>query len=188
MAQIASLTAFKGERLLASGSFESVALAAKAALAAGDHVPVLLFDDITGRQVEIDHRSGTIASAAESPVMAERKGPGRPKLGVVAREITLLPRHWEWLACQPGGASVAIRKLVDQARNANAETDRMRAAREAADRFMLAMLGNQPGCEEASRALYAGEGERFQALTENWPADLRDYLRRLAAPAFLVGA
>jgi hypothetical protein len=188
MPQISSVTAFKGERLLASGNWDDVTLAVKAAQAAGDHLPVLLFDDATGRQVEIDPRSGALASAGRAEADAERKGPGRPRLGVVAREITLLPRHWEWLARQPGGASVAIRKLVDEARSVHADADRIREAREAADRFMLAMLGNQPGCEEASRALYAGNGERFKTLTENWPADLRDYLRRVAAPAFSTSA
>jgi hypothetical protein len=118
-----------------------------------------------------------------APAEAPRQ-PGRPKLGVVAREVTLLPRHWEWLSGQPGGASAALRRLVDAARAANAGKDRIRHAQEAGDRFMAAALGNQPGYEEASRALYAGEESRFAALTQDWPCDLRDCARRMAAAAF----
>ena len=91
------------------------------------------------------------------------RGPGRPKLGVVAREITLLPRHWEWLAQQTGGASVAIRKLVDEARRATATTAIASAsAQEAAYRFMSAMAGNLPHFEEAIRALFADDPRRFE--------------------------
>jgi hypothetical protein len=153
---------------------------------------LLVFDDRTGRQVDFD-LSGSEADirARLTPANAEpappetasaRRSPGRPKLGVVAREITLLPRHWEWLAEQPGGASVTLRRLVDAARGAGGAAAVARQAREAADRFMGAMLGNQPGYEEASRALYAGNRGRFMELSKTWPADLRDHARRLAAP------
>lgn len=112
---------------------------------------------------------------------------GRPKLGVVAREVTLLPRHWEWLAAQPEGASAVIRRLIDAARNQRSGVERARQAQAAADRFMMSMLGDQQGWEEASRSLYAGDGKRFHELTESWPADLRNHARRLAAPAFMTG-
>jgi hypothetical protein len=112
------------------------------------------------------------------------RGRGRPKLGVVAREVTLLPRHWQWLSVQPGGASVAIRKLVEEARKANAGKNRVRRAREVAYRFMSAMAGNLSGFEEATRALFGKDSERFQSLTDSWPRDVRDYARKLAAAAF----
>jgi len=105
-------------------------------------------------------------------------------LGVVGREVTLLPRHWEWLNAQPGGASVALRKLVEQARRANAGKDRVRRAQEVAFRFMSAMVGNESGFEEATRALFAGDRQRFEHHSESWPVDLRDYARALAADAF----
>ena len=111
-------------------------------------------------------------------------GPGRPRLGVVAREVTLLPRHWDWLNDQPGGASAALRRLVDQARKANAGRDRIRRAQEATYRFMSAMAGDEPGFEEATRALFAGRPAVFDALTDAWPPDVRDHSRKLAAPAF----
>ena len=106
--------------------------------------------------------------------------PGRPKLGVVARQITLLPRHWEWLGEQPGGASVTLRKLVEEARRSTAGEAALRRSREACYRFMTTMAGDEPNYEEALRALFAGDAQRFAALTELWPPDVRDHARRLA--------
>ncbi|UXC39075.1 DUF2239 family protein [Cupriavidus gilardii] len=204
MSKPATCTAFIGERLLASGAPGAVALAVKRALGQrGDDASapaVLAFDDRSGRQIDFDLRGtdqeivARLQPEGRQPAseQTEREGeasrgeprtPGRPRLGVVAREVTLLPRHWEWLAAQPGGASVTLRKLVDQARAQDGGRQAIREAQQAADRFMLAMLGNQPGYEDASRALYAGDGERFVMLTESWPRDLRDHVRRLAAAA-----
>ena len=187
---VTTVTAFAGDRLFASGQPAEVALALKAAAAMPGDVPLLTFDDRTGRQVDFD-LSGTdaevVARLMPRPADAEpaaRRGAGRPKLGVVAREVTLLPRHWQWLAGQPGGASVTLRKLVDAARAADAGKAAVRSAQQAADRFMAAMLGNRPGYEEAARALYAGDRDRFLSLSEPWPADLRDHARRLAEAAF----
>ena len=191
MAEDLTCTAFVGDTVLATGKPWDVALAIKHA-AADDSSAVLVFDDRTGRQIDFDLRGSDeevverLRPVQEEPAEGARTR-GRPKLGVIAREVTLLPRHWEWLAAQPEGASGAIRKLIDAARVKGADTDRMRQAQGAADRFMMAMLGNQQGWEEASRALYAGDGQRFRDLTEGWPADLRDYARRLAAPAFAEG-
>jgi hypothetical protein len=186
-------TAFAGTRQLASGDVVDVALAAKAAVDAGERAPVLVFDDETSQPVELDLR-GTADDVRErllaliSPAAPEEpappRGPGRPKLGVVAREVTLLPRHWEWLATQPGGASVALRRLVDEARRGSVEADRVRRAREVAYRFMSAMAGDEPGFEEATRALFAGDAARFETDTDAWPADVRAHVRRLAAAAF----
>jgi uncharacterized protein len=122
------------------------------------------------------------------PVESEARGPGRPRLGVVAREVTLLPRHWDWLNEQPGGASVALRKLVEEARRANEGKDRLRKARESAYRFMSALAGNLPGFEEASRALFGGNREGFEQQTQAWPKDIRAHLARLAKPAFATDA
>lgn len=182
MTESPTCTAFQGNRLFVAGTPWEVALAIKHA---ADAAGVLVFDDLTGRQIDFDVR-GSDAEVVErlraAPDAARTRG--RPKLGVVAREVTLLPRHWDWLAEQPGGASAALRRLIDAARTQSAETDRRRQAQTAADRFIMAMLGNQQGCEEAMRALYAGDGARFRELTEAWPADLRDHARRLAEGAF----
>lgn len=173
-------TAFEGQTLLRAGPLAEVALAAKDA--AG---PVLVFADTTGRVVDLDLRGSDAEivarlAPAEGVEPAEPRGRGRPKLGVVGREVTLLPRHWDWLAAQPGGASVALRKLVDEARRTGSVAQRLRAAREVAYRVMSAMAGNLPGFEEASRALFAGDQVRFELETAAWPADLRGYVMRLA--------
>jgi hypothetical protein len=123
-------------------------------------------------------------SAALWTTIQPPRGRGRPKLGVVPREVTLLPRHWEWLGAQPGGASVALRKLVDTARAAHVGLDRRRAAQKAAYQFMTAMAGNAGGYEDALRALYAADRGRFEQQTASWPADIRAYTLTLAADAF----
>ena len=114
-----------------------------------------------------------------------RSGPGRPKLGVVAREVTLLPRHWAWLSSQPGGASVALRKLVEQARKDGQTQDQRRQSQEATYRFMSAMAGCLEGFEEAARALFAADRLRFEALLAPWPPDIQNHLQQLAQAAWL---
>ena len=163
-----SYSTFSGFDHLASGS---LAEAYAASLSADNAV---IFDRQTGRVVDIDPR---FPPSAENVPKA-----GRPKLGVVPREITLLPKHWDWLATQPGGASVALRKLVEDAsRNPKAQ---MRQKRDAAYRFATALVGNAPGYEEAMRALYAGQKDEFAAHIEAWPADVRVELERLTKEAF----
>jgi hypothetical protein len=181
----ATCTAFDGDRLLASGPCAEVALALKRADEAGAAGPLLAFDDRSGRTVEFDLRGSEaeVRARLQPPAPAPR-GPGRPRLGVTAREVTLLPRHWDWLGTQPGGASAALRRLVEQASRGGGEAQRARQAAEAVDRFMLAMAGNLPGYEEASRAFWRGERARFDELTRRWPADVRRHLRRLAVLAW----
>ncbi|NTS31049.1 DUF2239 family protein [Phyllobacterium sp. BT25] len=174
-------TAFKGVEKIASGAAAEVALKAKGA--GSDDAAVLIFEDSTGRQVDFD-LSGTEAEIVARLDPTTQRGPGRPKLGVTAREVTLLPRQWEWLARQPGGASVTLRKLVDAARNSTSARERKRLAQEAADRFMMAMAGDLPHYEEAARALYAGDYPRFAEHTESWPQDVRNHARRLSDAAF----
>jgi uncharacterized protein len=145
---------------------------------------VLIFDDETSEPVELDLR-GTPEEALARIEPPRR--PGRPKLGVVAREVTLLPRHWEWLNVQPGGASVALRKLVEEARKAHADRDRVRRAQESAYRFLSAMAGNEAGYEESLRALFAGDAGRFEECSAGWPADVCDHARRLASAVWGSG-
>jgi hypothetical protein len=140
---------------------------------------VLVFDDITGSQIDLDIR-GKSRKIEDDRQVAEPRGRGRPRLGVVAKEVTLLPRHWDWLNVQPGGASVALRKLVDEARRTSGDRDRVRAAQEAAYRFMSATAGNLPGFEEATRALFAYDRRKFAQLIADWPEDVRDFAVRLA--------
>jgi hypothetical protein len=192
-------TAFAGARRIASGDLRKVAVKAKAVWDHDKWAQVLIFDDLTSNLIEVDFRGTSqdvlrriteeAANAARSsesatPEADPLRGPGRPKLGVVAREVTLLPRHWDWLASQPGGASVALRKLVEQARTANRGRDRRRLAQEAAYRFLSAMAGNEPGFEEAIRALFAGKQQRFVENVGAWSRDVRNHAKKLAAVAF----
>ena len=156
-----------------------------------DDTPYLVFNEQTGEQLDFDlhNRAGAVAHAASAePPEETPRGVGRPKLGVVAREVTLLPRHWDWLNRQPGGASVALRRLVQEASRVNADRDAVRASREAAYRFMTAIAGALPGFEEATRALFAGERGRFEALIGSWPADLRIHLQKLSAAGWSTTA
>ena len=186
-------TAFVGHRLLASGRLAEVAISIKKTTKPTGTEPILIFDDTSGKSLDIDLRGtdeeilarlppsapNPEAVTAEPPA-SEPRGRGRPRLGVVAREVTLLPRHWDWLAGQPGGASVALRKLVDEARHTGGDRDRHRAARDAAYHFMSAIAGNFKGFEEASRALFADDRRRFGELVAAWPEDVRDHIVRLA--------
>ncbi len=181
--------AFDGPRRVAAGPLGAVALAAKAAIDANEAAQILIFDSTTSEPVEVDLRGSAediaarLASGADPAERHDRRGPGRPRLGVVAREVTLLPRHWDWLRGQPGGASVALRKLVEAASRTSGKRDAEREAREAAYRFMSAMAGNEAGFEEAARALFAGNRERFVACAASWPPDIRDHATALAFPA-----
>jgi len=204
------LVAFLGHRLIASGPLAAVAAAVSRAETVGqpsrDREPILVFNAETGDQVDLDPGamvpSPLVGATTPSDCVEPKddapsspmddaatlagdgqRGRGRPRLGVVPREVTLLPRHWDWLAGQPGGASAALRRLVEQARLANAARDQVRTAQERAYRFMAAMLGNQPDFEEVTRALFAGDRARFRALSGSWPQDPRDVAWRLADAA-----
>jgi uncharacterized protein len=195
MTHLSTFIAFEGERRLAAGSLIDVALAARKR---GDK-PVLIFEAATSQLIDLDLRGSEkeirarlAAAALSSPDAAtpagEKRGPGRPRLGVVPREVTLLPRHWDWLNAQPGGASVALRKLVEDARRTRGKTDAARARQESAYRFLSALAGNMPHYDEVNRALFAGDSPRFTELTETWPADVRDHARLLAASSFAAGS
>jgi len=181
--QVSIFTAFVGSKRIASGPLDQVALVAKKAVDRGAQQPVLIYNDSTGRAIDIDGRGSDaeiLARLARPAAPSPPRGRGRPKLGVIAREITLLPRHWQWLGSQPGGASVAIRKLVEAARRENQETDRLRQRQEAAYHFMSAMAGNLENFEEAARALFANDRERFDGLVGSWPTDVQAHAVRLA--------
>ena len=165
---------------------------------------VLIFNDATSEVIELDWRGSVDEFSAKFALMAQQlagqipateaevaaepvattKGPGRPKLGVVAREVTLLPRHWEWLATQTGGASVALRKLVEVARRTSEVKDRVQRASGVGYKFMSTMAGHEAGFEEASRALFAGDQASFEAITAEWPSDVQAHLKKLLADAF----
>lgn len=166
MSEIVSYTVFLGSRSVGGLRHEELIPLLRTMAAEISDRPPLVFDDRDGRQVDFDL---TDPSAR----------PGRPKLGVVSREVTLLPRHWEWLESQPSGASAALRRLVESASRAPSVT----AAKDAACRFMSAVAGDLPGYEEATRALYAANRGEFDHRTQDWPEAVRDYAIKLAGPA-----
>lgn len=173
-------TLFAGHKHVVTGDLETMLRAAKALTADHPQETALIFDDSTGRQLDYD-LSGSANEVVERYVEPEpARGPGRPKLGVVSREVTLLPRHWEWLADQPNGASATLRRLVDEARR---NEDGRRRAAAITGRVMTALAGDLPNFEEAYRALDAADASRFEELTAGWPEDVRRHLLRLAEKA-----
>lgn len=185
---MSTVIAFAATRRLARGPLGDVAIAVKQALDSGEAAPVLIFDGATSQPVEVDLR-GTEAEirarlAEPTELDTAARSRGRPKLGVTAREVTLLPRHWDWLAEQPGGASATLRRLVEDARKTTPSAGSVSQVREAVYRFATAMAGDAPGYEDAMRALFAGDAARFEVETAGWPDDVRDHARTLARGAF----
>jgi hypothetical protein len=184
-----TFTAFAGQRRIASGPIRNVLAALKREPESG--AQVLIFSDQSGAQHEFDLRGSeaeVLARLDADPAFAPshtptRTGPGRPRLGVVSREISLLPRHWEWLERQPGGASASLRRLVENAKKSGLHSERARDARYAAGKFMWGIAGDLPGFEEASRALYAKDQERLEGLIVTWPEDIRSHVLQLTRAA-----
>jgi hypothetical protein len=184
-------TAFAGQRHIASGQLPEVVRRTKPVVDRGETEPVLIFEDSTSEQIEVDFR-GTMEQVLEGLTWnticrdsawegAQKSSPGRPKLGVIPREVTLLPGHWDWLDDQPGGASSALRRLVHEAKKGDA--NRNRRSQEAVYRFMTVMAGNLPGFEEALRAFYRKDSDRFDELIKPWPKDVRSHVKKLVAAA-----
>ena len=182
---------FDGGRLVARGPLPEVARQAAALGGIGaEGRPLLVLSDITGETLDLDLRGDeTEVLERLQARFPDARGPeeepprerGRPRLGVVAREVTLLPRHWEWLATQRGGASQALRRLVDEARQRDDGAGQVRQRREAQYKAMVVLAGDLPGFEEASRALFAGDLDGLAERMRDWPKDLRDYLISLSA-------
>jgi hypothetical protein len=186
-------TAFCGVDRIASGQLRHVALKARQAREAHPERPVRVFADADARLLALPLELpdadllAWLAQPQGVPAPAQRaRRPGRPRLGVVAREVTLLPEQWDWLAAQPGGASLTLRRLVDEARKVSASDDRRRAAQEATYRFMQAMGEGLAGFEAAARALFAGDFHAFQSHLASWPDDVREHAEWLATDAFVA--
>jgi len=177
MSEDQTYTAFAYQLRIATGPIEQVLRVLKRGFDKGETATILVFEDRTGRQVDFDLRGSLDEVLARVLPAPARTGPGRPRLGVVSREISLLPRHWEWLEEQPNGASAALRRLVDQARSQ--QQGSARPALDAAERFMTAMAGNLAGYEEATRALYGHDRGRLELLIADWPRDIREHVLRL---------
>lgn len=163
---MSTYTAFEDHDVIARGDMAGMIAAQRAAAPRG--VNLLIYDDATGQVRDVDLR--------DVPPPAR----GRPKLGVKAREVTLLPRHWAWLGDQKGGTSAALRRLVDQAIK-NADGARSDAQRQkTAYAFLSSIAGDLPGFEDTTRALFASDWDSFAARMADWPADVRAYALQLA--------
>jgi hypothetical protein len=180
MIQTPTYTAFAAARRVARGPLADVLASAKRERDADPECGLLFFEDATGREVDFDLR-GSLHDILERvrPQTQPTRGPGRPKLGVESRQVTLLPRHWAWLERQPSGASAALRRLVEEASRREDPGESARTHRDAAYRVMAALAGDRPGFEEASRALFAGDRERFRELVAAWPGDIAEHLGSL---------
>lgn len=168
--------AFADNRLVAAGSLEDVLRATKKRAGKGVK-PVLIFEEASGRQADFDLR-GSVDEVVARTRNEAKPGPGRPRLGVVSREVSLLPRHWDWLENQPNGASAAIRRLVDEARHNETGIERGRHVRNGINRFLWSLAGDFANFEEVARALDAREDSRLDGLMSSWPKDVREYVFR----------
>ncbi|MEY4239279.1 MAG: hypothetical protein RL339_1880 [Pseudomonadota bacterium] len=176
--------AFAGGQLISRGALIEVALALRGWDRTDGPQPLIL-DERTGEPVEVDLRGtpaevvARLGAASDQATERAPARPGRPKIGVIAREVTLLPRHWEWLAQQPGSASQVLRRLIDAQRGEEREMPLPPELQQNVYRFMSAIAGNFPGFEDVSRALFAGDIEGTIDAARAWPVDVQDHLRRM---------
>lgn len=184
---IRQFTLFSGHTIVATGDLTTVVTEAKLRLVEGDKERLAIFDNQTGRSVDMDYSGSleeVVSRVHEHPLLQsgpdadaeKRTGPGRPKIGVVSREVSLLPRHWDWLNDQPNGASGTLRMLVEEARKKNAVKDEARHLRDALHKFMWDIAGDFPNFEEATRAFFAKDFDTFRAMIADWPVDVTKFI------------
>ncbi|MBC7539648.1 MAG: DUF2239 family protein [Bacteriovorax sp.] len=190
METINTYTAFDGHKLFGQGDLSEIVIKIKKQLGKSDNASIIIFSDNTGKVFDFNFQ-GTLSDVKkrldmyiQTEVPEVNAGAGRPKLGVISREISLLPQHWEWLATQPGGSSSTLRKLVDEAKKKTSGGPSIKQTQEIVHRFASAMAGDFEGFEEALRALYRKDKGLFHAQMKNWPEDIRDYIIELSKPVF----
>lgn len=187
-------SAFIGTKILKTGPLIEVVLAMKEEVAKDKFAHILCFLDETGAMVDFD-LSGTneqviakLLANNTQETKEEQKAEttnapksGRPKLGVTAKEVTLLPRHWEWLAAQRGGASATLRRLVELAAKDSISIETRKSAQNATYRFLQNIAGDFENYEEVLRAIFADDFEKMRKLMQNWPQDIQNYAQKLFA-------
>ncbi len=195
MDAIRTYTAFESGERIAHGALDEVVLTVKRRMGRAEHGPALVFSDETGNTMDFNFQGGekdvlkrlevfVRADAGDASQPAEATGPGRPRLGVVSREVSLLPRQWEWLAAQSGGASAVLRRLVDDAKRKSGEGVSIKQAQERTYKFLHALAGDLQGYEEALRALYKKDAKGFAQRMDGWPKDVKTHAAKLAGPVF----
>jgi uncharacterized protein len=183
-------TAFEGTTRLYRGTFQEVVLKVKERLGRAENSSVLIFSNNTGKTMDFNFQGNMkdtlkrlekfVSTQEPRPI----SGPGRPKLGVISREVSLLPRHWEWLASQPSGASATIRKLIEEAKKKSSTRNSVKHVQECVYRFMSVIVGDMKGYEEALRALYKADRKNFLLHIQDWPTDVRTHVIEMAKPVF----
>jgi uncharacterized protein len=186
----ATYTAFEGSKKLFSGSLAEIVLKIKKRIGKADHSSVVIFSDSTGKTIDFNFQGSERDVERRLEIFVDEKrtkesvGPGRPKLGVVSREVSLLPRHWEWLASQSGGASATLRNLIEEAKKKSAAGSQVKQAQERTYKIMHAVAGDFRGFEEALRALYKKDQKMFLEIIVTWPKDISDYIKDLSEAVF----
>jgi len=191
-------TAFEGDQWVCRGPLPEVIMTVKRRMGKSENRPFLIFSDATGNTMDFNFQGSEkdvvkrlevyTANDATAGSASETNGPGRPKLGVISREVSLLPRQWEWLASQSGGASAILRRLVDEERKKSIGGDTVKKHQERTYKFISVMAGDLKGYEEALRALYRKDPKTFQLHIATWPTDVKAHALKLAQPVFEAGA
>lgn len=190
MLALHTYTAFEGKNLYVRGSLIEVALKVKERLGSLSNSSILIFSDSSGKTMDLNFQGSeqelvkrlSVFVSEETP--KDLNGPGRPKLGVISREVSLLPRHWEWLASQSGGASATLRRLIEVEVKTTSTNPSPKLVQERTYKVMNVMAGDLRGYEEALRALYKRDEKAFLKEIAQWPSDVRDYVTELGQPAF----
>ncbi|MES2802482.1 MAG: DUF2239 family protein [Bdellovibrionota bacterium] len=183
-------TVFAGFKIISQGNIEEVAIATKKYLKKEDDVRLLIFSDLSGKQMDLDLSGAdkdvidrlSVYKAAEASVSVS--GPGRPKIGVKPREVSLLPLHWEWLSTQSGGASATIRRLVDEKMKAPTPKDKIKQTQESVYTFLNSIAGDLTNFEDAIRFLYRQDEAKFKDAIADWPKDLKKHTLTLSRGVF----
>ena len=183
-------TAFEGFQICAHGSLDSVAISIKQRLKKDPTTQFLIFSNSSGKQMDLD------LSGSQKVILERLKiyqashfspatGPGRPKLGVISREVSLLPQHWEWLSNQSGGASATIRRLVDEKiKEPVSAENQIKQAQEVVYRVLSSLAGNLPNYEDVIRFLYRRDKKSFRNAMSDWPKDVVSHTMALSKRVF----
>jgi hypothetical protein len=184
-------TAFNNTDLFHQGDLSEVVLKIKDHIGKAENTTITVFSDATGKTIDFnfqgtkkDVQKRLDVFVSESSLTNTITGPGRPKLGVISREISLLPTHWEWLSTQPGGASAILRRLVDEARKKSLNTPSIKSIQEKTHRFISAIAGDLEGYEEVLRAMYRKDEDQFLIHMSSWPNDLKTHALFLSKGMF----
>ena len=191
METLNTYTAFEDHKILSQGFLEDVVLKVKKRLEKSPESQIVIYSDATGKSMDFNFQGSEkevlkrleVYTTPENTTEAS-SGPGRPKLGVISREVSLLPKHWEWLATQSGGASNTLRKLVEENMKKTSGVLTVKTAQERTYKFMSVEAGDLENYEEALRALYRKDKERFTSEIKTWPRDVQKHILELAKPVF----